>query len=147
MIQIKLAGEKELPSIMEIENTLFSVPWSEQGFLTEMCGRDGFVAVAMEEEKVLGFAVLHRFGDEAELFNIAVAPENQRRGIGQMLMEWLGYTAMSQNIGRVFLEVRISNEPAKKLYEKNGFRPVGLRKGYYDAPKEDAVLMAKDIGK
>ena len=146
MIQIKLAGVGELPAICEIENELFSVPWSEKGFLSELESPDGYVAVAVEEKKVIGFAVLHRFDDEAELFNLAVTPEHQGRGIGQMLLEWISYTAMSQGIEKVYLEVRVSNEKARHLYERNGFRSVGLRKGYYDAPKEDAVLMALDMG-
>ena len=93
-----------------------------------------------EDGALLGYAVLSTVLDEGNLDNIAVAPDCRRRGVADALLSAL--TAFGRaRLACLMLEVRASNTSAIALYEKHGFQAVGRRKNYYDAPKEDAVLM------
>ena len=93
-----------------------------------------------EDGALLGYAVLSTVLDEGNLDNIAVAPEARRRGVADALLSVVtGFGR--EHLSRLMLEVRASNAPAIALYEKYGFAAVGRRKNYYDAPREDAVLM------
>ena len=143
MMELIQVGPEHLDEILAIENQLFSVPWSRTGMMAELENRDVCFAAARVEGRIAGFAVLHSFGDEAELFNIAVSPAFQRRGIGRQLMEKVCRWAEESGVERIFLEVRVSNAAARRLYREYGFENAGLRKGYYDRPKEDAVLMVR----
>ncbi|MCM1180236.1 MAG: ribosomal protein S18-alanine N-acetyltransferase [Clostridium sp.] len=104
-----------------------------------------YVAMHKETNLVVGFAGIMTIVDEAELLNIAVLPEYRENGIAQMLLERMFEKAEEHGAGRMLLEVRKSNHPARHLYEKNGFTPFAERKGYYNHPKEDAVLMEKRL--
>lgn len=90
--------------------------------------------------EVAGFLIARHLAPEWELENIVVAPAARRKGIGQRLLNALLSAARETNSDSVFLEVRESNGAARTLYEKAGFKTVGLRKSYYSAPVEDAVL-------
>ena len=141
-----ITAEKEhLDGMVALERECFSRPWSEQSFTSEMESADARVAVAVEGEELLGFAILHRMGYEAELFNIAVWPEKRGRGIGKALLDDVMNNARENDVESVFLEVRATNEPAKKMYEAAGFKVCGVRKNYYDDPVEDAILMEAEI--
>ena len=93
--------------------------------------------------KTAGFGCILLAAGEGELVDIAVSPAYRKQGLGQMLMTALLTEAEKRGACQVFLEVRQSNMPARNLYEKNGFRPIGLRKKYYKNPTEDAVLMCR----
>ena len=98
-----------------------------------------------ESGALLGYAVLSTVLDEGSLDNIAVAPHARRQGIADALLSAL--TAFGrEHLTCLMLEVRASNAPAIALYEKHGFAAVGRRKNYYDAPREDAVLMTLTFG-
>ena len=135
-----------LAQVAALEKLCFpSDPWSEALF-RDALDSPGTVLLLAEGEDgaVLGYAVLSSVLDEGNLDNIAVAPSCRRQGMADALL-----TALT-NIGRaslsvLFLEVRASNLPAVALYEKHGFVPVGRRKNYYDAPREDALLMTLDL--
>ena len=83
--------------------------------------------------------------DEAQLYNIAIAPEFRGRGIGSILLRYMAEKAEEAGCKVLLLEVRRSNTPAITMYRKNGFKESGLRKGYYAEEAEDAVLMDKEI--
>ena len=142
---IRGARPEDMPGIMEIERECFSVPWSETGMLTEVTGSDSLVLVSEEGGTVTGFAVLHLFGDEGELFNIAVRGSRRRRGVGDGLLGEILRLARKRGVRRVFLEVRKGNAAARALYKKHGFAVCGERRNYYDAPKEDAILMDAEL--
>ena len=137
-----------LPQVAELEKLCFPAdPWSEDLFRAAMeCPDTALLVAETEDGAVLGYAVLSAVLDEGNLDNIAVAPRCRRRGVADALLSAL------TNIGRtklsvLFLEVRVSNYPAIALYEKHGFVPVGLRKNYYEIPREDALLMTLDFSK
>ena len=141
-ITISFALLNDLQEILEIENDSFSSPWSEKSIFDAIRSKNIAVYVAKNNEKqILGFACLLTIGEEAELLNIAVKREFRRFGIADKLMMTMLDTCLSDKIESVYLEVRQSNIPAQKLYEKYGFKTIGIRKKYYSAPTEDALLM------
>jgi ribosomal-protein-alanine N-acetyltransferase len=91
---------------------------------------------------VIGYAVLWCILDQGELANVAVTPRLRGRGLGTFLLGRVIEIARARGIENVFLEVRPSNAVAVDLYRRFGFQEVGLRKGYYDQPREDALIMA-----
>ena len=140
-MRILRANERHFNEIMAIERASFSTPWSEESVRYVMADSDVRVMVIEEEGSVLGFAILHRSLDEGELYNIAVRADRRGEGLGGRLLDTVLYCAKRWGIRRVFLEVRRSNAAARGLYKSRGFAVCGERKNYYDAPKEDAILM------
>lgn len=145
MITIEKAQKSDLDEIMDIERAVFSVPWSESGMLFEIESPDAFFAIAKEDGKIVGFVVLHEFSEEGEIFNIAVREEYRRKRVGTALLEAALEHAENRGLSRLFLEVRAGNSAAYDMYMKNGFIPLGVRKGYYDFPKEDAIIMTREM--
>ena len=145
MIKVVPAQEEHIESIVEIENKCFSVPWSHGSFLRELYSDDGYIPTAFDGEKIVGFAIFHRIGEEGEIFNIAVSPEYRGQGVGSRILEAVIRNAMLNMVKKVFLEVRPSNEPAIALYKKYGFKQVGRRKNYYIKPVEDAIIMEREV--
>jgi len=139
--EICKAGRCHLEEIKKIEDRAFSRPWSKASILAEIENPDTVFAVALEQERVVGFCILHIFSDEAEIFNIAVEEACRGKKIGEKLMRFVFEGIEKTDVKTVFLEVRCSNLPAIGLYKKCGFFPVGRRRNYYDEPTEDAVIM------
>ena len=135
-----------LPQIAALEKLCFPAdPWSEELFLAALENPHTAILLAEGEDgAILGYAVLSVILDEGNLDNIAVAPEARRRGVADALLGALtGFGR--EHLSVLMLEVRASNAPAIALYEKHGFVAVGRRKNYYDAPKEDAILMTLEF--
>jgi ribosomal-protein-alanine N-acetyltransferase len=107
--------------------------------------RLALVAERQEDSAILGFLIARNVGPEWELENIVVAPEMQGRGTGTRLLNELIARAQQSNSHAVFLEVRESNTPARRLYEKLGFKETGRRKSYYSNPLEDAAIYTKAL--
>lgn len=136
------ADESHIDEILAIDRECISPPWTEGQMLSEIYNEDTDFRLAVEAGKVLGFCVLRRIGDEAELLRIAVKPESRRLGAGIQLMNAAIKDAGGRGVLTIFLEVRVSNLAAISMYEKLGFRNLGVRRGYYDAPVEDAKIMS-----
>ncbi len=133
---------QHLPAVAALEKICFPAdPWSNELFREALENPSVAVLLAQRADgAILGYAVLSAVLDEGNLDNIAVAPDCRRRGVADALLSAL--TAFGRaHLACLMLEVRSSNGPAIALYEKHGFQAVGRRKNYYDAPKEDAVLM------
>lgn len=133
---------EHLPAVAALERVCFPAdPWSEDLYRAALDNPAVAILLARGEDgALLGYAVLSTVLDEGNLDNIAVAPEARRNGIADALLSAL--TAFGrEHLSRLMLEVRASNTPAIALYEKHGFAAVGRRKHYYDAPREDAILM------
>ena len=140
MIEIRQAREEDIPVVLEIERAVFSTPWTEGQLLSEQ-GEGRFFALAVQDGKLLGYCILRNFAEEAELYKIAVAETSRRRGIADRLLTAVLTYAEESGITKIYLEVRAGNEPAISLYQKYGFVAAGRRKGYYDNPVEDAIIM------
>ena len=131
-----------LPQVAALEKICFPAdPWSLELFQAALDNPNASILLAEGEDgSLLGYAVLSVILDEGNLDNIAVAPAARRRGVADALLDVLtGFGR--ENLAALMLEVRASNAPAIALYEKHGFAAVGRRKNYYDAPREDAILM------
>ncbi|MDR2615958.1 MAG: ribosomal protein S18-alanine N-acetyltransferase [Oscillospiraceae bacterium] len=148
-IEISRADDAMIGELLAIERESFAKPWTEGQILHEMYRGDVFSAAARDAEcgpGILGFVIMRRLGDEAELMKLAVKSGARRRGVGSRLLWAAIENAGEFGVGDIFLETRASNEAAIRLYEKLGFFGVGRRRDYYDSPREDAVLMRKALG-
>lgn len=132
----------EVPKVAELEQQVFTMPWSEQGFYDTLDMGHVLFLVAVEGETVCGYCGIYLAADEGEITNVAVAPEYRRRGIAERLVTELLAQTADRGISQYILEVRKSNEAAKRLYAKLGFTACGVRKGFYRNPAEDAVVMS-----
>jgi ribosomal-protein-alanine N-acetyltransferase len=130
----------DLPTVDEMEHRLFSDPWPQHFFLTAM--EEPAAVLRVAERK--GVATLQP--PYAELQNLATAPEQQRSGVARALMAEFFDTCRARDVREIGLEVRVSNSAAQALYRGLGFRLMGLRRGYYKAPEEDALLMGRRLG-
>lgn len=141
---IRAMREPDLEAVMSIERRGYPFPWTEGIFRD--CLRVGYSCwVYTLDEVVRGYGVMSCAAGEAHVLNVCVAPEFQSRGIGERLMLHLIRQAGRLGADQLLLEVRPSNPPAIRLYQRLGFRQVGRRKDYYpDAQgREDALVMAR----
>ncbi len=134
---------EDLDQVMEIEEDIFTVPWTREGFFTYLMKEDTMFFVVEEKEKILGFCSMMTVLDEGDILNVAVRRERQKEGIGYFLVDSMLRIAEMQGIHTVHLEVREGNGSARRLYQRLGFREDGFRKNYYTEPVEAAVLMTK----
>lgn len=132
-------AERHLAALAEIEKACFHAPWSES-MLREELGK-GLFLVAERDGQAVGYVGCQTVLDEGYITNVAVSPDCRRQGIGRALIAELVSRARAQDLAFVTLEARASNAPAIALYEGAGFGRVGVRKNFYTAPTEDAVLM------
>ena len=133
----------DLEQVMEIERELFHVPWTREGFFTFLTREDAMFLVVEEKEQLLGYCGILMVLDEGDITNVAVRRDRQKEGIGNFLMESLIRLAAERGVTTIHLEVRVGNDRAIRLYERNGFTRDGIRKGYYSDPIEDALLMTR----
>ena len=143
MIRERPATLDDVPAIAEIERASFGDPWSEASFRGTFANEGAIVRAAEQEGRVVGYSVAWVIGDDAELANLAVAPDARRQGVGALLLDALLRELDARGGATVFLEVREGNAAARALYASRGFEVSGRSKGYYRAPVEDAVLMLR----
>jgi ribosomal-protein-alanine N-acetyltransferase len=140
-LTIMAMQESDLPSVVAIERLSFSTPWSETSFLDEIYKHHSTAKVSVAGERVVGYICANQIADEGHILNLAVHPDFRRKGIANTLVKNI-IEELKENACRfLYLEVRASNNAARKLYEGFGFSVVGARKAYYTEPKEDAVIM------
>ncbi len=150
----------EVSAVASMERGTFTAPWSEATFarlLEPGTGGEVWVAETATDRsgwgethddggpgsRLIGYAVLWLAGDQGELANLAVRPDARGQGIGGRLLDHVLERCREAGIAALYLEVRHSNEVARALYEGRGFRTVGVRKGYYTRPPEDARVMMR----
>ena len=133
----------DLDVVCAIEDASFSIPWSRNSFAEALADESNFLFVCEVDGSVVGYADTWCVLDEATITNIAVREDFRGRGIGAMLLKESLNEAGRRDIAAVTLEVRKSNVPAIRLYEKFGFESAGIRPGYYEKPTEDAIIMWK----
>ena len=126
-----------------IEVASFSDPWSVASFRSMLTQPQVIATVAVRGDEVRGYCIAWQLADEAELGNLAVAPDARGAGIGRALLDDLLGVIETRGGATVYLEVRESNVAARALYASRKFEEVGRRKGYYAKPKEDAVILRR----
>ncbi len=144
-LEVTRMKRRHLRGVMAIERQVYPRPWSPNLFLSEMSEtRNRCYLVARIDRDVVGYGGLISYGEEAHVTNIAVDPLHHRRKLGSRLLHDLIQHAIVMGAGAVSLEVRVSNWGAQRLYGRFGFRPVGVRRNYYQEIGEDALIMWLD---
>jgi ribosomal-protein-alanine N-acetyltransferase len=136
----------DLDEIERIERASYPTPWSRSMFAGELAKPSSLSLGAVDEAGALvGYLILSRYVDAWHVMNVAVAPERRRAGIASALLRQLLDETRGGDARRGYtLEVRVSNVGAISLYERFGFRPKGVRRGYYTDNREDALIMWRD---
>ncbi len=129
----------------QLETICFSAPWSITALESELHNPLSFWLVCIEGSQVLGYVGSQTVMPEADIMNLAVLPEFRRQGIGKALLTNMISALGERGVIQISLEVRPSNASAVSLYEKMGFVQVGRRPGYYRNPKEDALILRKEL--
>lgn len=140
-MMIRKMTDEDISSVSMLDSKVFSKSWNEQMFCDEIKKDYAHYFVCEMDGEIVGYAGIWCIYETAELMRIGVLPTYRGRGIGKQLMDEIGACAKSQGCERMMLEVRKSNEKARKLYEKDGFSEISVRKGYYDG--EDAIIMER----
>lgn len=131
----------DVPEVAGIEQISFTMPWSETSFYNEVMRPGSISRVARQGDEIAGYICGSRVLDEGHILTLAVRPEFRRRGIASALIGDMIGKLREEGCRFIFLEVRASNEAARKIYESFSFKLFGFRKDYYKSPVEDAVLM------
>lgn len=139
--RIRSMVERDVERVVELETAAFGSPWEADTF-RRLLGREGAELMVVEVRgEVVGYAVLWCILDQGELANIAVDEAWRRRGIGARLLDRVLERAKERGVTDLFLEVRQSNMVARDLYRRRGFTSIGMRRNYYDSPREDACVL------
>ena len=131
----------DLGEVMEIERTTYPTPWSRAMFLSELGRRYGMGLVAVEGNSVLGYLMVAQHAEVWHILNVSVHRTRRGQGIGARMLESLFERANGKADRGFTLEVRVSNEPAIRLYRRMGFLDGGVRPRYYSDNGEDALIM------
>ncbi len=145
MIQIRPMIAEDVGAIAQLEAANFSLPWDDASIRGELDNPLSFWLVALCDNKVVGYVGTQTVMGEADMLNLAVDQQYRRHGIARALVEELIRYLKTRDVAKLLLEVRVSNEPAVKLYEKMGFSVLGRRPRYYQRPKEDAWILGKEL--
>lgn len=144
--KIRPMREPDLDGVLNIEHAVYDFPWSYGTFRD--CLRVGYACWVVEiDAEIAGYGILSAAGGEAHVLNLCVHPHHQSQGVGRGMLQRLIDLARWHRADRIFLEVRPSNAPAKRLYRGMGFQEVGRRRNYYPARdgREDALVMAHEL--
>ena len=134
-----------LDAAAAIERACFNEPWDKSSLRGELSGAGAYFYIALDGAAPAGYCGFRAVAGEGELLRLAVLPEARRKGLGGELLDAALERVRALGLERLHLEVRASNLPALALYESRGFAHVGLRRGYYKNPADDAVLMTYEI--
>ena len=140
---LRQALVSDLDAILRIEHRVFSDPWSPESFAPEFADPYTWFRVAEIGEALVGYIVARIVAQQGEIANIAVDPVHQGSGLGGKLLDAAVAAAEAEACDAVWLEVRLSNDAARRLYASRGFEPVGRRRAYYRAPVEDALVLRR----
>ena len=142
----RLAGEEDLEGVLGVEDETFTNPWTREMYATELENRAMcHIYVARTEDVwVVGFCAFWLVFDEIHINNVAVRPALRGHGIGTALLRRVFADGLALGARRATLEVRASNEGARRLYERFGFYVAGTRRHYYSDPVEDALILWRD---
>ena len=141
---IERMNETHVAAVTALERLCFADPWSEKSIASELKNPLALWLVAVEDGEVCGYIGSQSVMGGSDMMNVAVHPDHRRKGVGEMLVLSLCDMLSGENTC-LALEVRSSNAPAIALYEKLGFEQIGLRKNYYRNPKEDALILKKEL--
>jgi ribosomal-protein-alanine N-acetyltransferase len=145
-MEIRRLSLPDLDPIVAIENAVYPTPWSRSMFAGELAKPSSVSLGAFDAEAggLVAYLIVSRYVDAWHIMNVAVHPECRRQGLASRLLDELFELTAGDPRRGYTLEVRVSNATAIALYERFGFEPSGLRRGYYTDNREDALIMWKD---
>ncbi len=145
-VELRRLELRDLNAIEEIERASYRTPWSRSMFAGELAKPSSISLGAFDAEtgRLVGYLIISRYVDAWHVMNVAVSPEMRRQKIASMLLERLFEVTTGDGRRGYTLEVRVSNDVAIRLYERAGFKPRGIRRGYYTDNREDALIMWRD---
>lgn len=141
MIKLEKATLEDVEAIYAIEQEVFSSPWSLESIRSEVLSDRAHYILLKDDDTLVGYGGYWKIFDEGHITNIAVSRPFWGQGYGHQLVAHMLGSGKNKGINRFTLEVRASNAPAIHLYKSHGFTEAGRRKGFYDDPKEDALIM------
>lgn len=147
MTEIRRISENDIEAIASLEAGIFSDPWSVKSIKETYENKSALILGAYQEEALIGYVIFYYVLDEGEIARIAVSPSCRRRGVAYQIFKELLQFCSQKEIERILLDVRISNEAAIAFYRKSGFSEDGIRKNFYDNPKEHALLMSACVAR
>ena len=143
MIHVVTMAEEHISALAQLERECFSDPWSEKALAEELSNPNAVFRVALIDGEVAGYVGMLHVLDEGDICNVAVFDRFRRKGVASALIQHLVDYGVENQLSFITLEVRESNIGAQKFYETMGFETIGVRKNFYDNPKEHAILMNK----
>lgn len=144
-LMLRAATVEDLDAIVDIERRAFSDPWSRESFASVLGAPPVMFTVALAHGRIIGYLVAWFVGGDGEIGNIAVDEAFRGQGIGGVLLEAALTEGRRRDVEAVYLEVRESNEAARRMYERRGFVRVGRRRRYYRRPEEDALILRLEL--
>jgi len=132
-------------AVLDIEETSFPCPWSVNAFKEELANPLSHFFALLRDDRLIAYICFWMFAGEIHLLNIAVHPGERRKGYGRQLLGEMIGMGLENRIEAVWLEVRPSNQTARMLYEKMGFKEMGRRPRYYRETDEDAIIMCLSV--
>ncbi|HYQ48545.1 MAG TPA: ribosomal protein S18-alanine N-acetyltransferase [Thermodesulfovibrionales bacterium] len=136
---------EDVPEVLSIERASFTTPWSGTLFMNEIYKPLSLPKVARAGGRIVGYICANQVLDEGHILNVTVHPEHRGQGMAQEMVRHIVGLLEERSCTAIFLEVRVSNEAALRMYERAGFRMITVRKHYYTSPEEDAVIMALNL--
>lgn len=134
---------EDIGQVAALENQIFSEPWSAQSFLDSLQNKANCYLVAEQKDKVIAYCGFWNVAKEGQICNVAVQEQARGQGVAFDMLKQLIKLGDDMGLEAYTLEVRVSNEPAIRLYHHLGFEDSGIRKGFYSKPQEDALIMWK----
>ena len=143
---IRLAERRDVRELLVIEEAQFPEPWTKGMLLDELSNTTSRrYTVAVEDQRVVGYLGVMFVMDELHVNTLGTLPDREGRGVATSLMDEAWADARLRGVARATLEVAVSNTRAQQLYYRYGFRPVGVRKNYYERTHEDALVLWADL--
>lgn len=143
--EVRAMAMEDGAAAAEMEHQLFSDAWSEKAVLETLDQPNTVCLMAEKAGRAAGYLLAYAAAGEAEIARIAVAKEFQRQGVGTALLAGLEACCKSRKIEKILLDVREGNAAARNLYAKAGFTEDGIRQRFYEDPREDAILMSREV--
>lgn len=147
MITVREISENEIKNVALLEEEVFSDAWSEKSILETFSQKNAFILGAWKEDVFAGYVIFYYVLDEGEIARIATAPSCRRTGVAGTVFEKLLMVCEEKGIERILLDVRQSNDAAVAFYRRCGFSEDGIRRNFYENPKEHAILMSRTIAR
>lgn len=144
---VREAVMEDAAAIAEMEHQIFTDAWSEKAVLDTINQKNTICLAAEKAGRLIGYLLAYAAADEAEIARIAIVKEFQRQGAGRALILGLETVCEANNISKLLLDVRESNEAARTFYTNMGFQEDGIRQRFYENPQEDDILMSRELGK